>query len=165
MTAAILMQTPHAYTVKLREALRAAREREKLTPEDLADLVGVSRSAIYSWENEISVPVADNYQNLLDVLPALAGSDVPRPASRDIPKPPGRPAGAVEAEPLPAAPSRALALRSPLIAFGMALGRVLPALAANKGTRAHVVSILRDGAEAGLTIDEIASAIEGVEPP
>jgi transcriptional regulator with XRE-family HTH domain len=140
------------------EHLRAAREREGWSPDDLAQLLDVSPSAVRSWENEVNVPVAENYSRILDALPILTGPDIPRPEVRDIPQPRGRvvPGAAPEVVPPPAK----LAARAPLIAFGMALARLGPSL---KSTRAAVVGLLRDGASAGLSCEEIATAIEEAE--
>jgi len=137
------------------EFLRAAREREALSPYDLAELLELSPAAIYGWERDESTPVADNYGRLLEVLPALAAPGVPRPEVRDIPKPVGR--GGIQEPPPAATLTPALSQRSPLVAFGVQLGRAGAAL---KGSRAIVVGLLRDGAAAGLTCEEIAQAIE-----
>lgn len=147
------------------EWLRAAREREGLAIDELAQLLELSASAVRAWEDDVSAPVEDNYRRLVGVLPIVA--DGPKPASRDIPKPIGRTSGdgyqAVRPLPLAevamSATTGAPDVRA-LIAFGAAVGRTAGALEAGKGDRAAVVALLRQGDAAGLAAAEIADAIE-----
>lgn len=152
------------------EFARAARERADLEPEELAELLGVSRSAVVQWELDGAAPVVENYAGLTKLFPDLLDEHVPRPASRDIPKPVGRSynlggvptpaATAVKDDPTPVSGVVVArgALDNPAIVFGMTLARSQPALA--KGTRAQIIALLRDGARAGLSVDEIAVALE-----
>jgi hypothetical protein len=145
------------------EALRAAREREGWSPEDLAALLSVSVSAVRSWEAERCVPVADHYAGILEALPVLAGPRIPRPDVRDIAPPKGR-VTPTTSTPTPTSTSTSTSTssssRSPLIAFGMSLARAGGLLKAHRST---VVALLREGVSAGLDVEDIADALESVE--
>ena len=70
------MNTPFA------ENLRRARERQGLTPSELARAIGTTRQNIYSWETGRTSPA-------LDVLPLL--SDALGCSVDDLLRPPERP--------------------------------------------------------------------------
>ncbi len=69
-------------------ALKALRERENVPQRTVGELCGVDASAVGHWEVNRTVPVAENYEKLLKLFPAL--QDAPRPAVQDKPKPEGR---------------------------------------------------------------------------
>ena len=50
------------------EVIRAARVALGLTPQDVAERVGVSRNTVYGWENGVSVPDSGYYKALVEVL-------------------------------------------------------------------------------------------------
>ena len=68
--------------------------------------------------------------------------------------------GAAMAEPAAPAPPPSPGSRAALVAFGGALARAAPTLAA-RGTRAAVAALLRAGERAGLSVEEVAAALEG----
>lgn len=151
------------------EFLRAAREAEGMTHEELGGLLGVTRNAVAEWEKDEHSPIQAHHDHLLALLPVLAAPEVPRPPCRDISKPPGRggmappePSRASAAsEPAASAPAslEVSAGRSPLIALGVSLGRMLAQLATPKLRRA-VVLFLRDAHAAGLSSGDVADQIE-----
>jgi len=53
---------------RLAYAIRAAREQAGLSRPELADLVGVNRGAVYTWEKGSSVPSMLNLGALADAL-------------------------------------------------------------------------------------------------
>jgi transcriptional regulator with XRE-family HTH domain len=59
------------------EALRQERLREGMDQVNLAELLGVHRSALGFWENATGNPSAENYQKLIELLPALGGAPAP----------------------------------------------------------------------------------------
>lgn len=69
-------------------ALRLLRLEEGLSQTELGELVGVVGTAVTEWERDGCVPVQENYDKLLELLPKLALAA--RPDSRDIAKPVGR---------------------------------------------------------------------------
>lgn len=73
------------------EALARLRLREGMTQEELAELMGVARSAVSHWEGNNAVPVLDHYERLCDLLPELRIA--PEPPTRDTDKPVGNPGG------------------------------------------------------------------------
>lgn len=169
-----VVQVPTIVPRTFGEFLRAVRESEGLSYDELAQLLDLTQGAVRAWEEDAVAPVRENYEKLLQVLPALASG--PRPASRDIPKPAGRgaesPAPAPEVPeqlvlvtPTPPAPTAPATPRHALVAFGVAVGRTAAALDAGQASRNLVVTLLRTGAAAGLSAadiaDEIASAAEG----
>lgn len=96
------------------EALRRAREDERIEQRALGELIGVTQSTISSWERDAIVPVMAHYERLLDLLPQLIGA--PQPPSRDISPPPG-PAGWTFPAPPPRGPDvddRATPVRAPV---------------------------------------------------
>ena len=50
------------------EIIRETRTALKMSPQELADKVGVSRSTIYGWENGVSVPARRYYPAIADAL-------------------------------------------------------------------------------------------------
>ncbi len=74
------------------ERIRELRKRLRLTQETLASLVGVSRSAVISWEKGSYFPEGENLSNLATILETstdylLGKTDDPRPVpviSKDI---------------------------------------------------------------------------------
>lgn len=160
------------------EFLRAVREADRLTVEEVATLLEVSPAAVLSWEADKQIPIAAHYDHLLVIFPALIAEGVPVPPCRDIPKPPGRtaetsprssaaPPARPEAASVPSsAPAREAVHEPPaasggraLIAFGVSLGRAVTHLG-RKEARAAVLALLRDGDAAGLSAAAISDAIE-----
>lgn len=58
--------------------IRRARERKRMTQDQLAEALGVSRSAVNAWENDRAVP-----QRSIGAIEEVLGITIP--ASEDIP--------------------------------------------------------------------------------
>jgi len=67
--------------------LARARLGEGLEPAELAELVGVTASAVAWWESDTYAPVKEHYDRILDLLPELRSA--PEPDWRNIPPPNG----------------------------------------------------------------------------
>lgn len=81
------------------ESLKLARLREGLSQEELAELVGVSATAVAGWEAEAFKPVDVSWESIRSVLP-----DVVEPQDRKSwPKPQGRSPGGGATPDAPAA--------------------------------------------------------------
>lgn len=64
--------------------LRMLREQRRLSVEELANLVGVSRQSVWYWENGRSTPGAANLTRLEEALEAsLLGLDAAAPAAQE----------------------------------------------------------------------------------
>lgn len=48
--------------------LETIRKSKKISQEELAELIGVSRQAIYIWEADICLPNLNKIEKLLEVL-------------------------------------------------------------------------------------------------
>lgn len=76
------------HPLRIGARIKAARKRRKLTSEQLAERVGVSRGAISQWENDLFVPNLENLVALCNALEVsadhiLQGKD-PDGASPDV---------------------------------------------------------------------------------
>jgi transcriptional regulator with XRE-family HTH domain len=58
--------------------IRAARKRQRLTLQQLADLVGTSKSTISLWENGLRNPRRKRANLLVQLLPGLGLEDIYR---------------------------------------------------------------------------------------
>lgn len=150
------------------ESLRACREAEGCRQEDVANMCDVSSSAVAQWELDNVAPVTANYKKLLEVFPALAVA--PKPNVRDIPVPVGNVGSRMQVAEVSAASQQSAASPPPsnesepprfssqaFIKFGFSLASTLPVLGKNKSA---VVSLLRAGSSAGMTVEAIISALE-----
>lgn len=53
------------------ENLKNLRKRKKLSQEKIAELIGVSRQAIFKWENDLAYPDIENLMRLFEILNSL----------------------------------------------------------------------------------------------
>lgn len=140
-------------------ALRLIRHAEELRQEDVADLVGVSPSAVGSWELEESIPVEECYRALLGIFPKLAEAE--RPAVRAIAKPIGNPYGKQSKPPAPEMPQLSLApvTSKPLDAFAKAK-RMARALTKVGPMSPELIAALRDLHDLGCSIADVLEWID-----
>lgn len=54
------------------ENLKNLRKRKKLSQEKIAELIGVSRQAIFKWENDLAYPDIENLMRLFEILNSLS---------------------------------------------------------------------------------------------
>ena len=54
------------------ERLKAARKKKKMTAEQLADRLGVTKAAVSAWENDRAYPGVDNLMGICEYLEVSA---------------------------------------------------------------------------------------------
>lgn len=145
-------------------ALASAREGAGLSRTELAELVGVSESAVTNWESRGYCPIKIHYERLLDLLPDLLGG--PEPSWRDMekPGPVSSPAVVVLAtRQVPALPAaRTEAAQDPVtlgMAYAAALSRALAAAVARDEAASRLAALEKEVEDAEAAATEAHAAL------
>ena len=56
-----------AYTGRFAARLRELRLKAKLTPEQAAELIGITATAIYHWESGLKIPAVSKFPKISEV--------------------------------------------------------------------------------------------------